>query len=150
MKKQRRYLRWQIAALALWAISIALMYGTDRLYGKSFYRSVLYANAALFWVSFFAWFALTLRILWMGRGAGYKRPGIFCFFRNRPAAIADGALLFLFVCSVILDGIGIGSRFQLLSFLQIAGFVFLIGIHSILNGSHYAAVYGKENSYKDE
>lgn len=144
MKEQRRYIRAQIAALAVWAASILLIYFTDLLYGKEFYRAALYANAILFWLALAVWLALTVKILLAGRGTGNGLPGILRFFRNRPAAIADGILLFWLAAGIVvlLSGRGLPSEF--LSFLQIAGFVFLIGIHGILNGSNYAAVYGKD------
>ncbi len=69
MKRQRKYLRRQIAALAVWAFSIVLMYATDRLYGKPIYRIALYVNAALFWSSFLVWLTVTGQLLWAGRGA---------------------------------------------------------------------------------
>lgn len=153
MKEQRRYIRVQIAALAVWAASILLIYFTDLLYGKEFYRAALYANAILFWAALLVWLALTVKILLAGRGTGQSLPGIMRFFRNRPAAVADGILLFWIGGSLIISLSGRRLPSQFLSFLQIAGFVFLIGIHGILNGSNYAAVYGKDEKgvqQKDE
>ncbi len=149
MKRQRKYLRRQIAALAVWAFSIVLMYATDRLYGKPIYRIALYVNAALFWSSFLVWLTVTGQLLWAGRGAPKQLPGIIRFFRNRTAAAADGALLLLLGGSAVSAGFEVKPAFGLLPFLQVAAFVFLVGLHSILNGSSYAAAYGEEEK-RDE
>ncbi len=144
MKRQRKYLECQIAALAVWALSIMLMYATDRMYGKPAYRIALYANAILFWAALLVFLALTVKILSAGRGSRCGRPGIFRFFRNRPAVVCDSALLLLFGGSALYAGVGVKPASQLLSFAQIAGFVFLAGMHGILNGGSYAAAYGEE------
>ncbi|MGN0142574.1 MAG: hypothetical protein ACI4AD_10125 [Roseburia sp.] len=147
--KKRRMLKLQITALAVWALSILLMYFTDLLYGKSFYRILLYANGILFWITLTAFIFISIVIDVQfrrntGKRAGRRLPGMFCFFQNRYAIFIDVLLILSIVLCVAVNVCGLTVQSQLLSFIFVAAIAFLLGMHGILNGSHYAAFCDEE------
>lgn len=150
MRKRDRISFWvSVFGFALLAVSFLLMPLDEQLMPQN-PRIWNIVTGSWFWISLAAGSTAQI-MLWKSwkknseKSAGGQRPGVFRFFQNRAAAVADviwiGSLIGEVVCMFSQD-IAEYSSFVFLSLC-----VFSFSMHCILNGRIYSYMIKKKQFY---
>lgn len=100
-----------------------------------------YLVGILFWLGLILGLLITFRLGNKRKKIGfkmYKFPGVLCFFKNKKSKVCDMIMLISFIILIILQRVfGIYYWISII-FLSIT--LFLVYLHSILNGNNYAYI----------
>lgn len=99
----------------------------------------------LFWLGFIIGLTITFVLGRMRRKVGYKKyriPGLFCFFNNKIGKICDIAMLISLI--VIIAAKILLKDYNLLWPVMLSIAMFLIFMHSIINGNNYSYAFQED------
>lgn len=137
IKNRKKLLAGYTRFLALWSLSLVPMPFVVK--PENTQTALLMLLGAIFWIGCIGTVLYAVKIIRQKEPEDTKKqalPGIFRFFRNRPASIADTAMLISLVLFLLVSNMGS----LIVPFLMCAVFVFSFGMHCVLNGRFYEAL----------
>ena len=138
VSKYRRMLLYSIFGFAVSAFSFMLIPLSD-FRGSALQKTIAYMIGALFWLGLISGLIITIKLGQIRKNFSekkYKLPGVMCFFKNKQAICCDvlmGASVILLVIFQKLFG-----TYHIASIVLLSLTVFLVYIHSIVNGNNFA------------
>ena len=143
-KKYKYALLCSILCFAVSSMSFLLI-PMSNFNGTQIERILAYMVGILFWSGCIIGLAITFVLGRMRRKVGYKKyriPGLFCFFNNKIGKICDIAMLISLI--VIIAAKIMLKDHNLLWPVMISVAMFLIFIHSIINGNNYSYAFQED------
>ena len=113
--------------------------------GTKIERILAYMVGILFWLGFIIGLTMTFVLGRMRRKVGYKKDritGLFCFFNNKIGKICDIAMLISLI--VIIAAKILLKDYNLLWPVMLSIAMFLIFMHSIINGNNYSYAFQED------
>jgi len=138
IRNRKKLLAGYTRFLALWSLSFVPMPLVVK--PENTQTALLIFLGACFWIGCIGTVLSAIRIIKCKEPEETKKrslPGILRFFQNRPASIADAAMLISLVAFLLVGN----TEALIVPFLTCAVFVFSFGMHCVLNGSFYEALH---------
>lgn len=138
VSKYRRMMLYSVFGFAISAFSFMLIPLSD-FRGTSLQKTMAYMIGALFWLGLIMGLIITLKLSQIRKKNSkkkYKYPGAICFFKNKQAIFCDISMGISIILLVIFQKLF--GTYHIVSIILLSIAIFLVYIHSIVNGNNFS------------